>query len=123
MNLSRLTAAIGVCAAVLTAAGPAAPPPVAQRFFGLFEQLRNAPKTKTPVSFQLTETEINEYLAYSLKATPRPGLQSAKVKLFDKNYVSTLSVIDFDAVERWKPGTIPFLLKPVLSGILDGSAV
>jgi hypothetical protein len=105
MKLSRFVAALSVCAAVLTAAGP---PPVAQRFFGLFEQLRNAPKTKTPVSFQLTETEINEYLAYSLKATPRPGLQSAKVKVFDKNYLSTLSVIDFDAVERWKPGTIRF---------------
>jgi hypothetical protein len=25
-------------------------------------------------------------------------------------------VIDFDAVERWKPGTVPTLLKPVLSG-------
>ena len=36
--------------------------------------------------------------------------------MFDHNYLSTLSLIDFDAVERWKPGTIPFLLKPVLSG-------
>ena len=59
MKLSRFPAAILVCAAVLTAADPAAPPPVAQRFLGLFEQLRNVPKTKTPVSFQLPNVEIN----------------------------------------------------------------
>jgi hypothetical protein len=38
------------------------------------------------------------------------------VKFFPANYVSTYTVVDFDAVERWKPGTIPFLLKPVLNG-------
>lgn len=115
MNLFRFIA-LSVCAAVLSAAGPAAPPPVAQRFLGLFGELRSAAITKKQTSFQLTDAEINEYLAYSLKATPRPGLDSAKVKVFDHNYLSTWSVIDFDAVERWKPGTIPFLLKPVLSG-------
>ncbi len=25
-------------------------------------------------------------------------------------------MIDFDAVERWKPGTIPGVMRPVLSG-------
>jgi hypothetical protein len=116
MKLPRFTAAMSVCAAVLTAAGPAAPPPVAQKFLSLFEQLRTSASTKKQVSFLMTDTEINEYLAYSMKVTPRPGLDSARVKVFDHNYLSTLALIDFDAVERWKPGTIPFLLRPVLSG-------
>jgi len=38
------------------------------------------------------------------------------VKFFPANYISTYTVIDFDAVERWHPGTIPSLLRPVLSG-------
>jgi hypothetical protein len=87
-------------------------PPVAQKMYKLFDELR----TGAPLSFQLSDSEINEYLKYSLKATPRPGVESATVKFFSNNYVSTFTVVDFDAVERWKPGTIPMLLKPVLSG-------
>jgi hypothetical protein len=55
-------------------------------------------------------------MQYSLKTTPRPGVESVNVKFFPKNYVSTFTVVDFDAVERWKPGTIPKLLRPMLSG-------
>ncbi len=68
------------------------------------------------IKFGLTESEINEYAAYALKVTPRPGLNSVKVKVFPQNYLSTFTTVDFDAVERWKPGTIPTLLRPVLSG-------
>ncbi len=38
------------------------------------------------------------------------------VKAFPNNYVSTFTIVDFDAVERWKPGTIPAVLRPVLQG-------
>ena len=65
---------------------------------------------------RLSEAEINEYLQYSLKTTPRPGMQSVNIKIFPKNYVSTFMVVDFDALEQWKPGTIPKLLRPMLSG-------
>lgn len=68
------------------------------------------------MAFRLTDAEINDYLRYSLKSTPRPGLNSMTVKIFPHNYVSTYTVVDFDAVERWKPGTIPALLRPVLNG-------
>lgn len=98
-----------------------APPPVAVKFLGLFEQLRAADAGRATgrpqhVAFQLTDGEINDYMRYSLRTTPRPGLDSLTVKIFPQNYVSTLTVVDFDAVERWKPGTIPTLLKPVLNG-------
>jgi hypothetical protein len=112
---------------VLTAFSPShaadagAVPAVATKFNSLFDRLRAAddPNGNTghqPVKFQLTEAEINEYMQYSLKTAPRPGLQSVTMKLFPTNYVLTLAVVDFDAVEQWKPGTIPKLLRPMLSG-------
>jgi len=98
-----------------------APPAVVAKFLGLFDQLRAAETQKahgTPqhVSFKLSDAEIDEYMRYSLHAIPRPGLESVTVKFFPANYISTYTVIDFDAVERWHPGTIPSLLRPVLSG-------
>jgi hypothetical protein len=98
-----------------------APPPVALKFLGLFDQLRaaeiqNAHGVNQHVSFRLSDAEITDYMRYSLHALPRPGLQSVTVKIFPANYISTYTVVDFDAVERWHPGTIPALLRPVLSG-------
>ena len=104
---------------------PAAPagasiPPAATKFLNLFRQLRAAeamPAAARPrVAFAVSATEINEYMKYSLGVTPRPGLDSVTVKVFPANYISTFTVLDFDAVERWKPGTIPLLLKPFLHG-------
>jgi hypothetical protein len=69
-----------------------------------------------PVSFSLTESELNEYLTYSLRNIPRPGIQGITVKIFPSNYISTLTTVDFDAMEHWNPGTVPIVLRPVLSG-------
>lgn len=122
LTLPVLTLAAAVCQAgdpVKTVA--TAPPPVAAKFLGLFDRLRAAEAQKahgTPqrVSFKLSDAEIDEYMRYSLRAVPRPGLESVTLKFFPANYISTFTVIDFDAVERWHPGTIPSLLRPVLSG-------
>ena len=78
----------------------------------LFDRLRAGTKTE----FQLTEAEVNEYLVAALKRQPRPGLQSTQIKFFPNNYVTTYTLLDFGAVERWKPGTIPMLMRPVLTG-------
>ena len=96
-------------------------PPVVQKFLGLFDQLRTAAALRSHgpvehVTFQLSEGEINDYMRYSLKTAPRPGIESVAVKVFEHNYISTFTMVDFDAVERWKPGTIPAILRPVLSG-------
>ena len=103
------------------AGGPAAVPPVVTRFLGLFDQLRMSSAlppggASGHVKFQFSDTEINEYMRYALRTAPRPGIDSVTVKLFRNNYVSTFSMVDFDAVERWKPGTIPAVLRPVLKG-------
>lgn len=109
-------AALSFCLCAISAAQP----PVAKRFLETFGQLRMAealPAAHRPqVKGQFTDAEINQYMQYALAATPRPGLDSINVKMFPQNYVSTYAMLDFDAVERWRPGTIPTLLRPVLSG-------
>lgn len=110
-----------VMAAAFAAASAPPPPPVVTKFLTLFDELRaaqseNAKGGHKHVSFKLSDTEIDDYMRYSLQAAPRPGLQSVTVKIFPQNYLSTFTVVDFDAVERWHPGTIPTLLKPVLNG-------
>ena len=102
-----------------TVATPPTPPPVAVRFLDLFDRLRAAQDPAgdhAHVAFQLTETDVNDYLRYSLKTTPRPGLDSITVKFLAKNYISTSTRIDFDAVERWRPGTIPAVFRSILKG-------
>jgi hypothetical protein len=115
-----------ICLAALGAkadpVGIAEPKPAAAvKFLALFDQLRAAEEANTrgqhqPVKFEFSDAEIDEYMRYSLKASPRPGVESVTVKVFPENYISTYTVIDFDAVERWKPGTVPAILRPVLNG-------
>lgn len=113
---------LSLCGWPLLAQGASAPaPPVVGKFLGLFDQFRSAEAQKGKptaphVAFRLSDAEINEYLRYTLKTTPRPGLESVTVKVFPNNYISTYTVVDFDGVERWKPGTIPALLRPMLNG-------
>jgi hypothetical protein len=101
---------------------PAFPTPAAAtKILTLFDQLRSAEAKRAQgspvhVTFQLSDSEMNEYVRYALKITPRPGLESFSAKISAHNYVSTFTIVDFTAVERWKPGTIPPLLRPVLTG-------
>jgi hypothetical protein len=110
-----------VSALSLCVADTAPTPPVATKFLALFQDLRDAEAQKAAgnvrhVSFRISSTEIDDYMRWSLKATPRPGLESVAVKVFPHNYISTFTIVDFDAVEKWKPGTIPGILRPVLNG-------
>ena len=86
----------------------------------MFQDLREARAQRASrpryVSFALSDGEINEYMRYALRTVPRPGVDSATIKIFPQNYVSTFTIVDFDAIERWKPGTIPVLLRPILRG-------
>jgi hypothetical protein len=116
--MKRCTLGIFFLVASWAASLPADVPPPAQKFLSLFDQLRaaQAPNAHQNVAFRFSDSEINDYMRYSLRVTPRPGLQSVTVKIFPQNYISTYTVVDFDAVERWHPGTIPTLLKPILNG-------
>jgi len=88
----------------------------------MFQELREAQPAaaRRHVSFALSDGEINDYMRYALRTTPRPGLDSVTVKIFPHNYVSTFTAVDFDVVECWRPGTIPPVLRPILHGKLSG---
>jgi hypothetical protein len=93
-----------------------------ERMLGFFESLRNAGREQEAhravphVEARFADGEVNEYLAYALKTAPRPGVKSIHVECADGNYIATTVVADLDALERWKPGTIPPALRWALSG-------
>ena len=93
---------------------PQTPNMAAAKVLDVIHRLNAVPRQQ--VTFELSESEINEYLAFSLKALPRPGIESVRVKLFPHNYVTTLTVIDFDLIQRTKPGIIPEVFRPLLKG-------
>jgi flagellar motor protein MotB len=100
-------------ARLIPGAGPAVraiPAPTANtlQILDLFARLRAVPHQ--PVHFHLSDDEINQYLVYALLKTPRPGLDSITVKFFPHNYVSTVTVIDFDEIDSWSPGLVAGLL-------------
>ncbi|MGA3017508.1 MAG: hypothetical protein ABSF62_10350 [Bryobacteraceae bacterium] len=102
---------------LFTAAAAPVQTPAVIKMLNLFQALQTSQYHDSKhVSFFFTESELNEYLSYSLQTVPRPGIRSVTVKVFASNYISTFTVVDFDAIERWKPGAIPGLLRPVLNG-------
>lgn len=38
---------------------------------------------------RFTEGDVNEYMAYALKTTPRPGVKAIHVEFADGNYIAT----------------------------------
>ncbi len=96
--------------------------PAVTKVLNLFNSLNQAQAAKSAgqpaqkVSFTLTDAEVNEYLRHASRVNPRPGLDSMRVQFYPSNYVATLVTIDFDAVEKFRPGTVPTLLRPILSG-------
>ena len=107
-------------AAVLSIAIQAESPAVT-KVLTLFNDLNTAKNEKAAgrakkVSFTLTDGELNQYLRHALTVNPRPGLDAMRVQFYPSDYLATLVTIDFDAVERFRPGTVPMLLRPILNG-------
>jgi hypothetical protein len=106
---------------------PLVPPAVAggpvERMLGFFDSLREAGREQEAhravphVEARFTDGEVNEYLAYALRTVPRPGVKAIRIECADGNYIATTVVADLDALERWRPGTISFVLRWALSGI------
>jgi hypothetical protein len=74
----------------------------------------NGKRTRA-VSFEFKESEINEYLAYSLRVKPRPGIAGLAVRIHANNEITVLANIDFGAVRKWNEWLIPEVLRPVFS--------
>lgn len=105
----------GILIALMAGAIAAGQPPV-EKVLRLFADLTQAQRSGQKVRFRLTEAEVNTYLVYSRQAHPRPGLDRMSVRFLAGNYISTVTVVDFDMVEAARPGTVPPILRPVLSG-------
>jgi len=68
------------------------------------------------IGFEIPERAVNEYLAYSLRNRPRPGISSIRVTLLPKNDVAATVEIDFSSVLQWNSDIVPEPLRAVLSG-------
>ena len=101
---------------------PAAAGGPVEKMLDFFGRLRKAEAEQAAhravphVETRFSDGEVNEYLAYALKTRPRPGVKSIHVEFANGNYIATTVMADLDALERWKPGTIPGGLRWVLSG-------
>jgi hypothetical protein len=77
------------------------------------------PDAKVParkLGFEIPERAVNEYLAYSLRNRPRPGINAITVTLLPKNDISATIEIDFSSIKQWAPELLPEPLRPLLSG-------
>lgn len=81
---------------------------------GKFEEAGRPASQK--LGFEIPETALNEYLAYSLRNRPRPGIDAVTVVLLPKNQISSDMEIDFDAVQKWNPAIFPEVLRGILTG-------
>lgn len=68
------------------------------------------------IGFEIPERAVNEYLAYSLRNRPRPGINAITVTLLPKNDISAVIEIDFSSVTQWNPEILPEPLRPLLTG-------
>lgn len=93
---------------------PVVPTPAAAEVVDVLNRLQAVPRQH--VAFHLSETAINEYAAFTLARTPRPGIDSVSIKLFPHNYISTLTEIDLDALAQHLPFGVATLFGAVLSG-------
>jgi hypothetical protein len=114
-----LILALGFCFSFVHPAVAGGP---VEKMLGFFDRLRQAETEQAAhrpvphVETRFTEGEVNDYMVHALKTTPRPGVKSIHVEFTDGNYMATTVVADLDALERWKPGTIPGALRWALSG-------
>jgi hypothetical protein len=77
---------------------------------------RDGRQPANKINFRLPESVVNEYLAYALRANPRPGLSSVTLRLRANNEISAEVWIDFDAIAKWNSKILPAPLHLVLNG-------
>jgi hypothetical protein len=90
--------------------------PGAKRVQDVYDRLEQAEKLRKPVTFSVTESDLNDYLVYSLTEEPRPAVQSIRVQFQPENRVISETLLDLDDIERARPGTIPGFLRFLFKG-------
>lgn len=83
-------------------------------------QPTGAEKAADPdISFQISEADANEYLAYRLRTSPRPGIKAMSVRFSPDNRISAMIEVDFGAVAAWRTWSEG----PQLAALLNGRRV
>jgi hypothetical protein len=67
------------------------------------------------VTFEFSEAELNEYLAYSLTVRPRPGIRKVSVHIDADDGFSVRAVMDFAAIVKWHAWILPQAVKETAS--------
>ena len=81
----------------------------------VLKSLQSPDRASRRVRFEFSEAELNEYLAYSLRVTPRPGIRKLSVRLDRDHAFSVRTVMDFPAIQRWHSWILPDALKAIAS--------
>jgi hypothetical protein len=81
----------------------------------VLKSLQSPDRGSRRVRFEFSEAEMNEYLAYSLRLTPRPGIRKLSVRLNPDNAFSVRTVMDFGAIQKWHAWILPDVLKAIAS--------
>jgi hypothetical protein len=79
----------------------------------VLQSLQSPDRAGQRVTFQFTEAELNEYLAYSLRVTPRPGIRKLAVRLLPDDAFTVRAILDFTAIEKWNSWIVPDALKAI----------
>jgi hypothetical protein len=83
----------------------------------LWEYERGGRDPKAPrIQFELTDKEVNEYLAYSLKVSRRPGVTGTTMHFLPGNGIRTYIAIDFESFDSWNTYRVPAFLRTLLHG-------
>lgn len=69
------------------------------------------------IQFELTDREVNEYLAYSLKVSRRPGVTGTTLHFLPGNGIRSFIAVDFESFDSWNTYRVPALLRSVLRGV------
>lgn len=68
------------------------------------------------IHFELTDKEVNEYLAYSLKVSRRPGVTGTTMHFLPENGIRSFIGIDFASFDSWNTYRVPALFRTMLRG-------
>jgi hypothetical protein len=95
--------------------------PAVEKTLDLFDKLwayeRGGHDPDAPrIVFELSDREVNEYLAYSLKVARRPGVTATTLHFLPGNGIRSYLAIDFESFDAWNTYRVPTLLRSLLHG-------
>ena len=79
----------------------------------VLKSLQSPDRASRRVTFEFSDAEMNEYLAYSLRLLPRPGIRKLSIRLKPANAFSVRTVMDLMAIQKWHSWILPDAVKAI----------